>query len=57
MGSPIDSAGEVKTSKNDSQYTKLDPSPTSKGELGTGNKTSTGIPEGSKGKWFKGRGK
>jgi len=54
VGSPIDSDGAVKTSKNESQYAGNTTGPTKGGDNGSGNKTSTGLPEGSKGKEFKG---
>ena len=55
MESQVDKEGSIKKGKNDIQYSGLDPKPAHGGDNGTGNKTSTGLPEGSKGKDFKGR--
>lgn len=55
MESSVDKDGSIKKSKNESQYSGLDPKPEHGGNNGTGNKTTTGLPEGSKGKDFKGR--
>jgi hypothetical protein len=52
--SPIDREGSIKKGKNDSQYQGLNP-PIKGGDNGSKTKTSTGMPEGSKGKMFKGR--
>ena len=55
MESQVDKEGSIKKGKNDSQYTGLDPKPEHGGNNGSGTKTSAGLPEGSKGKDFKGR--
>jgi hypothetical protein len=55
MESQVDKDGSIKKSKNESQYSGLDPKPAHGGENGTRTKTTTGLPEGSKGKEFKGR--
>jgi hypothetical protein len=54
MKSPIDHDGAVKHGKDKSQYTNLNPS-IKGGDLGSKDKTRTGLPEGTKGKDFKGR--
>jgi hypothetical protein len=55
MGSPLDSDGQVKTGKDSSQFAGLKTGPEKGGDNGSGNKTVTGLPEGSKGKEFKGK--
>ena len=55
MESPIDMSSQIKKAKNDSQYSGLDPKPTSSGENGSRTSPKTGLDEGSKGKEFKGR--
>lgn len=55
METPIDRDGQVSKSKNDGQYKGLDPKPTHSGDNGSRTSPVTGLPEGSKGKDFKGR--
>jgi hypothetical protein len=53
--SPVDREGQIRKAKDSGQYVGLDPKPTHDGDNGSRTSPKTGLPEGSKGKDFKGR--